>query len=116
MVKKSKIKQRIDYELATKGKATFQERCVHCGARCLRPGQASILHTVGEIPSGAIDGQNKSFTLAHKPVESSLQIQAQLGDELFDIRGALSGKVLTFDRPPPVTAKIILDYLYVEEY
>lgn len=54
-------------------------------------------HVGNEIPSGAIDGANRVFTLAHLPVASSVQI---FTDGVFMTQGqdyALVGKTITFD-------------------
>lgn len=66
---------------------------------------------VREIPTGQIDGNNTTFTLANTPISNSEQIF--LNGLLQDTRGidySISGAVITFLIPPLSGDRILVTY------
>jgi hypothetical protein len=70
---------------------------------------ARPLFVDGEVPAGAIDGANVTFTLAHTPITGSVH----LFDPLRLRNGVdytISGSTITFTTAPSVGATLIADY------
>jgi hypothetical protein len=66
-----------------------------------------------EIPSGAIDGTNTIFTLAHAPSPAASLILTENGQVLtVGVDYAISGNIVTFINPPAVGYEIVAWYRY----
>lgn len=68
----------------------------------------------GETPTGTIDGVNDEFTLAHTPIAGSVAAYLNVGRQ-YEGAGAdytITGAVITFNNPPPVSSLLLVDYRY----
>lgn len=67
-------------------------------------------HVFNEVPSGAIDGVNTTFTLATTPKEGTLTVylptRQKLGDDY-----TVSGNTITFTVAPAIGSVLIVDYI-----
>ena len=66
----------------------------------------------GEVPSGVIDGANKTFTLAHAPAIASLHLYQNGLRQTPATHYGIAGNTITFVTPPPLGATILADYRY----
>ena len=76
------LKCRVDNEIASKGAARFQERCVRCGGRCMRryAGQ-QVNHAKGELLI-RVDGMR--FELQHDPIQQTVELLCSAEGWRFD--------------------------------
>ena len=65
-----------------------------------------------EIPSGVVNSINDEFTLANNPVESTVSVYL---NGLIQVPGTgeeytISGKIITFAKPPHTNSQILVNY------
>lgn len=65
-----------------------------------------------EIPSGDIDGVNDEFTLAHDPVEGTVSVflNGILQRPGTGADYTISGKIVTFVKPPRNRMEVVVSY------
>ena len=77
-------------------------------------GSSAHTHVWNEVPSGTIDGTNKTFTLAHTPDTGSLLLflNGILEREGASYDYTLSGGTITMAVAPPAGSTLLCSYTY----
>lgn len=78
----------------------------------LLPTAAASTPVIGEIPVGAVDGVNVTYTLAHSPTAGTSQLYADGLRYLDGTMYSISGSTLTYVTPLTIGSNHVIDYSF----
>lgn len=71
---------------------------------------ADSTRAFNEVPTGAIDGVNTTFTLANTPISGTLKMTRTGARERLGVEYSVSGTTVTFAVAPPIDSWLLADY------